>query len=158
MPKVPYPYEVNGKLVAGNGSLIPVCSLSNRSLLPSLTIVFIHRKPKIPNRHPTYGTGTSVQCVLVDKSSHKSNVWKFYYVLGPLFLCWFSGVVPFNTSLILSWEENKCCYKLYKCTKLVKHCLDFPRWEYTIASFNQKLLLKGSNYIFPEREIRKMFY
>ena len=39
MPKVPYPYEVNGKLVTGNGSLIPICSLSNRSLLPSLTVV-----------------------------------------------------------------------------------------------------------------------
>ena len=32
MPNVPYPYEVNGKLVTGNGSL------SNRSLLPSLTV------------------------------------------------------------------------------------------------------------------------
>ena len=39
MPKVPYPYEVNGKLVTGNGSLIPICSLSNRSLLPSLTVI-----------------------------------------------------------------------------------------------------------------------
>ena len=39
MPKVPYPYEVNGKLVKGNGSLIPICSLSNRSLLLSLTVV-----------------------------------------------------------------------------------------------------------------------
>ena len=38
MPKVPYPYEVNVKLVTGNGSLIPICSLSNRSLLPSLTV------------------------------------------------------------------------------------------------------------------------
>ena len=38
MPKVPYPYEVKGKLVTGNGSLLPICSLSNRSLLPSLTI------------------------------------------------------------------------------------------------------------------------
>ena len=38
MPKVPYPYEVNGKLVTGNGSLIPICPLSNRSLLPSLTV------------------------------------------------------------------------------------------------------------------------
>ena len=38
MPKVPYPYEVNGKLVTGNGSLIPICSLSNRFLLPSLTV------------------------------------------------------------------------------------------------------------------------
>ena len=39
MPKVPYPYEINGKLVTGNGSLIPICSLSNRSLLPSLTVL-----------------------------------------------------------------------------------------------------------------------
>ena len=37
MPKVPYHYEVNGKLVTGNCSLIPICSLSNRCLLPSLT-------------------------------------------------------------------------------------------------------------------------
>ena len=38
MPKVPYPYEVNGKLVRQNGSLIPICSLLNCSLLPSLTV------------------------------------------------------------------------------------------------------------------------
>ena len=38
MPKIPYPYDVNGKLVTGNGSLIPICSLSNRSLLSSLTV------------------------------------------------------------------------------------------------------------------------
>ena len=40
MPKVPYHYEVNGNLVTGNGSLIPICSLSNRSLSPSLTVWF----------------------------------------------------------------------------------------------------------------------
>ena len=39
MPTGPYPYEVNGKLVTGNGGLIPICSLSNRSLLPSLTVL-----------------------------------------------------------------------------------------------------------------------
>ena len=39
MPNVPYPYEVNGKLVTGNGALVPISSLSNRSLLPSLTLV-----------------------------------------------------------------------------------------------------------------------
>ena len=38
MPKFPYPHEVNGKLVTGNGSLIPICSLSNSSLMPSLTV------------------------------------------------------------------------------------------------------------------------
>ena len=36
---------------------------------------------------------------------------------GPLFLCWFLGVVPFNTWHTSSWEENKCYYKLSKCKK-----------------------------------------
>ena len=39
MPNVPYPYEANSKLVKGNGSLIPISSLSNRSLLPSLAVL-----------------------------------------------------------------------------------------------------------------------
>ena len=49
MPKVPYPYEVNGKLqlVSGNGSLTPICSLSNSSLMPSLTVVVSNFKWKI---------------------------------------------------------------------------------------------------------------
>ena len=37
--------------------------------------------------------------------------------IGLHFLCWILGVVPFNTWLISSWEENKCCYELRKCTK-----------------------------------------
>ena len=49
MPKVPYPYEVNGKLVTGNGFLIPICSLSNRSLLPSLTVLMIRKAPVFAN-------------------------------------------------------------------------------------------------------------
>ena len=32
--------------------------------------------------------------------------------LGPHYLCWIFGVVPSNTWLISSWEENNCCYKL----------------------------------------------
>ena len=40
MPNVPYPYEVNGKLVTGNGSLIPRGSLSNRSLLAKVWLYF----------------------------------------------------------------------------------------------------------------------
>ena len=46
-PKIfqdPYPYEVNGKLVTGYGSLIPICSLSNCSLLPGLTVLGMYRK------------------------------------------------------------------------------------------------------------------
>ena len=38
MPNVPYPYEVNVKLVTRSGSLTPMCSLSNSSLSPSLTV------------------------------------------------------------------------------------------------------------------------
>ena len=34
------------------------------------------------------------------------------FICGPHFLRWISGVVPFNTWLISSWEENNCCYKL----------------------------------------------
>ena len=49
MPKVPYPYEVNGKLVTGNGSLIPICSLSKRSLLPSLTVCWLCGKFLYPS-------------------------------------------------------------------------------------------------------------
>ena len=35
MTNVPHPYVVDWQLVTGIGSLIPICSLSNRSLLPS---------------------------------------------------------------------------------------------------------------------------
>ena len=38
-------------------------------------------------------------------------------IIGPHFLCWMLGVVPVNTWLVSSWEENKCCNKLSKCTK-----------------------------------------
>ena len=37
-PNVPYPFEVNWHLVTGNGSLTQICSLSKRSLSPSLTV------------------------------------------------------------------------------------------------------------------------
>ena len=38
MPNVPSSYEVNWQLVTGNGSLKPICSLSNSSLLLSLAV------------------------------------------------------------------------------------------------------------------------
>ena len=38
MSNVPYSCKVNWHLVSGNGSLIPIRSLSNRSLLPSLNV------------------------------------------------------------------------------------------------------------------------
>ena len=45
---VPYPYEVNGKLVTGNGSLTPICSLSTRSLSPSLTVLYFICQTHVP--------------------------------------------------------------------------------------------------------------
>ena len=51
------------------------------------------------------------------------------------------GVVPFNKWLILSWEENKCCYKLNKCTKwLLFH------WKWLKLSFWVKIdvILSGA--------------
>ena len=61
MPKVPYPYEVIGKLVTGNGSLIPICSLSNSSLTPSLTVLHILLKMYLigDKKNPFFGSFAS---------------------------------------------------------------------------------------------------
>ena len=48
----------------------------------------------------------------VEKSKTSLQVEGIELDTGPHFLCWISGVVPFNTKLISSWEENNCCYKL----------------------------------------------
>ena len=40
----------------------------------------------------------------------------------------------------------------------VTYILDFQLWENGIAYFKQKLLLKVSNSVLPDREIRKMCY
>ena len=50
MPNVPYHYEVNSKLVTGNGSLTPISSLSNRSLSPSLTVLVHFLSESYQNR------------------------------------------------------------------------------------------------------------
>ena len=66
MPKVPYSYEVNGKLVTGNGSLIPICFLSNRSLLPSLTVL-LKVKSKLTKRDWYYEFSVHGQAFLKPK-------------------------------------------------------------------------------------------
>ena len=74
MPKVPYPYEVNGKLVTGNGSLIPICSLSSRSLLPSLTVLY-NEKPYFTylfNEHKT-----KVQCFVPSIGPHNFEEFRY---------------------------------------------------------------------------------
>ena len=50
------------------------------------------------------------------KNSTGKSLYKPYFK-GPHFLFWILWVVPFNTWLILSWEESKYYYKLSKCTK-----------------------------------------
>ena len=72
MPNVPYPYEVNWQLVAGNGSLTPICSLSKHSLSPSLTV--------LPEKVEKKPFGTSYQTKL-PKWNHfnRSLVTLFHY-------------------------------------------------------------------------------
>ena len=53
--------------------------------------------------HTTHWEGTEIQ--------GKHSVIECFD-LGCHFLCWIYGVVPFNTWLISSWEENNCHYKL----------------------------------------------
>ena len=54
----------------------------------------------------------------ITSTGHTKVNIKFFWCLGPHFLCWILEVVPLNTWLILSWKENNCCYKLSKCYKL----------------------------------------
>ena len=51
------------KLVTGNGSLIQICSLSNRSLLPSLTVL-LKVKSKLTKRDWYYGFSVHCQAFL----------------------------------------------------------------------------------------------
>ena len=61
----------------------------------------------------------------------KNQHWKHWYKVlifcvnfrsCPIHL----ALVPFNTWLISSWEEAKCCYKLSKCTKWHKF---YSKWS-----------------------------
>ena len=51
--------------------------------------------------------------------------------------------------LLTDWNNFEDSYLL------VKH---FTLWECRIATFNQKLLIKGNNSVLPERDLQKMFY
>ena len=71
------------------------------------------------------------------------------------------GKIIFEAVYILSYKivaNNTNRNILDNFYQLVKYFLDFPLWEYTIASFKQKLLIKRSNCVLPEREIWEMFY
>ena len=62
MPNFPYPYQVNGKLVTGNGTLIPINFLSNRSLFPSLTVLEQDSKENNASLTALFGTKISRKC------------------------------------------------------------------------------------------------
>ena len=68
---------VNGKLVTGNGSSIPISSLSNRSLLPSLTVperICPYRDPAyVAIRSPEKVQEVKLQAYTITESEEK---WK----------------------------------------------------------------------------------
>ena len=79
---IPYPYEVNGKLVTGNGSLIPIFSLSNSSLMPSLTVPNIQRQS-----HYQAITNLYYATMIWPQSSVEPQIKEGMYV------CWFLFVI-----------------------------------------------------------------
>ena len=65
---------------------------------------------------------------------------------SPHFLCWISGVVPFNSWLISSWEENNCSYKLSnwqtdKMTTIFTQKYNFEHFEWNRCHFVHLLSL-----------------
>ena len=77
--------------------------------------------------------------------------WSFGHILCQIIL----NIVMNQESNLIRYTDRNNFEDSYK---LVKHLPDFTLWEYRIASFIQKLLLKGSTSVLPEREIREMFY
>ena len=86
-PKIfqdPYPYEVNGKLVTGYGSLIPICSLSNRSLLPPILTqqLFLPSSVKTSGRYFQSFETFLKSLTLCNNKSHQ----KFRNYFTPMYL------------------------------------------------------------------------
>ena len=99
MPKVPYPYEVNGKLVTGNGFLIPICSFSNCSLLPSLTALLLQIFLLLHSN-----------CNWFIRAS-KCELWRSFET--------WSFHFPFNYKSLKPRRSNhSCCF--FVCTSIVK--------------------------------------
>ena len=105
MPNVPYPYEVNGKLVTGNGSLIPISSLSNLSLLPSLTVPLeiLHQESwwlrKMTKKFLTVSEDKWVLRTFLAKCNLRITTLSFYWT----FFFFFSG----ENSRSTSWRASK---------------------------------------------------
>ena len=58
----------------------------------------------------------------------------------------------FDTSKSMWYKEH------YTGRNILEDFQDFPLWEYTIASFKQKLSIKRSDSVLPEWKIQEMFY
>ena len=70
-----------------------------------------------------------------------------------------SACIALQNILLIFWKKWYTDRNILDDSyQLVKHFLNFPLWEYTISSLKQKLLIKGSNSVLPEREIQEMFY
>ena len=78
----------------------------------------------------------------------------FYIVAKSVENQWSAKMIAID---LLSWSYTDRNI-LDDSHQLVKHFSDFPLWEYRFASFDKKLLLKGSNTVLPEWEIREMFF
>ena len=79
MPNVPYPYEVNWKLVTGNGSLTTICSLSKHSLSPSLTVSDFIRTfwRDFYHREGDAGTASSYVIQYPAPDNHRQEILEF---------------------------------------------------------------------------------
>ena len=115
MPKVPYPYEGNGKLVTGNGSLIPICSLSNSSLMPSLTVFPI---------------------------IHKNNLHLFTYFIRQrgLQVVVKNGILLYNTRLIFMPFLIKFITFLQVMSLFTLRCKE-AQWNYPVTSLRPSSLI-----------------
>ena len=124
MPKVPYPYQVNWQLVTGNGSLTPICSLSKRTLSPSLTVyknilwdyIYIFKLSKQNSSHQENISLNLRNCRLVTWSNPRthrcpgfprSRFWDLVYVLN---------FAP-KSALVKFWRQNEniCKFRWTHC-------------------------------------------
>ena len=115
MPKVPYPYEVNWHLFTVTGSLTPICSLSNCSLSPSLTVhILIFQN--------------SMRCTL---TSYKRNRIEFFcnsthtksclFLIVMDFLDFFLNFTRTSFELYLYVFQEVVLYLLYKAQYLMTY-------------------------------------
>ena len=107
MPNFPYSYEVNGKLVTGNGSLIPISSSSKRSLLTSLTVLY------------NAINISSGKVIILCKNKNMDQKFNFlmYYKMSSTFVSF-----PFITSCF--WSPTHCEF----CNNPKNNLSYLPKW------------------------------